>query len=177
MRLVQVLAAVVATCGLVAGCGGSASGAAVVSPGAVAVVAPAGPTVSDQLQFTAQTVDGREFSGQSLVGKPSVLWFWAPWCTTCQAEAPGVARVARAHPAVTFVGVAAQDQVPAMRGFVAKYGLSFTHLADLDASVWRRFGVTVQPAFAFVKPDGSVEVVKQALSEQQLSARLAGLGG
>ncbi len=25
-----------------------------------------------------KTVDGKDFSGQSLAGKPAVLWFWAP---------------------------------------------------------------------------------------------------
>jgi hypothetical protein len=35
-----------------------------------------------QRSFTAKTVDGKEFSGESLTGKPAVLWFWAdelPW--------------------------------------------------------------------------------------------------
>jgi hypothetical protein len=33
--------------------------------------------VPDQLKFTAGTMDGGEFSGESLAGKPAVLWFWA----------------------------------------------------------------------------------------------------
>ncbi|GAC1401751.1 MAG: protein disulfide oxidoreductase [Mycobacterium sp.] len=135
----------------------------------------AGQPVAEQLQFTAKTINGQDFSGQSLARKPAVLWFWAPWCTTCQGEAPGVAKAARANPAVTFVGVAAQDQVPAMQNFVAKYGLGFTNLADLDGSIWRQFGVTIQPAFAFISPDGSVDVVKRTLSEQDLAARISTL--
>lgn len=146
----------------------------------VAVVAVFGfgsPTASatELLQFTAKTVDGQDFSGQSLAGKPAVLWFWAPWCTTCQGEAAGVAKAAKANQAVTFVGVAALDQVAAMRNFVAKYGLDFTNLADVDGSVWQHFGVTIQPAFAFIGKDGSVDVVKRTLSENDLAQRLATL--
>ena len=38
-----------------------------------------------------------------------------------------------------------------MKDFVAKYEMTgFPHIADLDASVWRRFGVSAQPAFAFI---------------------------
>ncbi|MDQ3689795.1 MAG: protein disulfide oxidoreductase, partial [Chloroflexota bacterium] len=81
-----------------------------------------------------------------------------------------------ANTGVTFVGVAAQDEVPAMQKFVSKYKMdSFAHLADLDASVWTRFGVTAQPAFAFIGADGSVDVVKGTLSEQDLVARVGAL--
>jgi thiol-disulfide isomerase/thioredoxin len=140
--------------------------------------APNTATGTEQLRFTAKTVDGKDFSGQSLAGKPAVLWFWAPWCPVCQREAPTVAKVAQANTAVTFIGVAAQDKVPAMREFVAKYHMeSFTHLADLDASVWTRFGVTAQPAFAFIGKDGTVDVVKGTLSEQDLTARVSTLAG
>jgi thiol-disulfide isomerase/thioredoxin len=129
-----------------------------------------------QLDFTAQTLDGRPFAGASLKGRPAVLWFWAPWCPTCQKDAPLVARVAAAHPAVTFVGVGAQDQLDALREFTAKYGVDgFTELADTDAAVWARFGVTRQPAYAFVSPDGQVEVVKGSLPEADLNARVQAL--
>lgn len=156
MKLVRSLGLVIAAFALVAGCG---------SPGTAAA--------AEQLRFTVQTVDGKDFSGQSLAGRPAVLWFWAPWCPVCQREAPTVAKVAQANTGVTFVGVAARDEVPAMQEFVSTYKMdSFAHLADLDASVWTRFGVTAQPAFAFIGADGSVDVVKGTLSEQDLTARV-----
>ncbi|CPY69701.1 Soluble secreted antigen MPT53 [Mycobacteroides abscessus] len=93
------------------------------------------------LNFTAQTIDGADFAGSSLAGKKAVLWFWAPWCPTCKKEAPDLQKATTAHPDVTFVGVAAQDQVPAMRDFVTKYGLTFIQLADTDAKVWALYDV------------------------------------
>ena len=179
MKLVRSLGLVIVAFVLVAGCGSPAntgSQAGDTPEAAPNTAAPGTATVAEQLRFTAKTLDGKDFSGQSLAGKPAVLWFWAPWCPTCQREAPTLAKAARANPGVTFVGVAAQDQVPAMKDFVTKYDLgSFTHLADLDASVWARFGITLQPAFAFIGSDGSVDVVKGTLSEQDLSARLGTL--
>lgn len=143
-----------------------------------APVAPATPAAAEQLRFTAKTVDGAEFSGQSLAGKPAVLWFWAPWCPICQGEAPGIADAAHTHPQVSFVGVAGLDQPPAMHEFVARYRLgSFPHLADVDGAVWKRFGVTQQPAYAFIHPDGTVQVEKRPLTEQELAARLTTLAG
>jgi len=135
------------------------------------------PAPADQgLAFTSRTLEGAAFDGRSLAGRPAVLWFWAPWCSVCRAEAPTIARAAAQHPEVTFIGVAALDQVPAMQQFVATQQLGgFRHLADTDTSVWRRFGITQQPAFAFVAPDGSVEVVKTTLSEPDLAQRLDAL--
>lgn len=174
--------ALLGTVGLVAGCGGTggdaASAASRVPPAEQAAPsgAPADPAVPTELDFTAKTVGGPEFSGQSLAGKPAVFWFWAPWCPTCQREAPDVAKVARANPDATFVGVAALDQEPAMREFVDKYDVGFfTNIADVDGAVWQRFGVTAQPAFAFVGADGAVDVVRGTLGEPALSTRVSTL--
>jgi thiol-disulfide isomerase/thioredoxin len=134
--------------------------------------------VPAQLRFSAETLGGQPFSGKSLVGKPSVLWFWTSWCPQCQREAPMVSRVAAANPAVTFIGVAAHDQVSAMQAFVAKYRLGgFTELADTDGMVWAKFGVTHQPAYAFVDSHDNIDVVKGSLPESQLIQRVRALTG
>lgn len=132
--------------------------------------------VPEQLRFTAKTVDGKDFSGESLAGKPALLWFWAPWCPNCQAEAPTIAAAAASAGDVAFVGVAAQDEVPAMRDFVQRYDLgSFPHIADTGADVWKRFGVTYQPAYAFVSADGTIETETAQLDKDELLARIGEL--
>ncbi|QRZ07586.1 redoxin family protein [Mycolicibacterium austroafricanum] len=135
-----------------------------------------GGYVPAHLDFTATTVDDQQFSGQSLAGKPVAIWFWAPWCPVCQREAPMVAQAASTNPDVTFVGVGALDQAPAMREFVDRYAAGdFTQLADTNAAIWAKFGVTQQPAFAFINPDGDVDVVHGTLSDAELRERLAAL--
>ncbi|PZS21881.1 MAG: thiol:disulfide interchange protein [Pseudonocardiales bacterium] len=174
MKSIRLFGFLIVSLALVAGCG-SAAGAGAPASGTLGPARNAAAG-AEALQFTATTLQGSQFAGQSLAGKPAALWFWAPWCAVCQHEAPSVAKAAQANPGVTFVGVAAQDQLPAMKEFVAKYHMgSFTHLADLNGSVWQRFGVTQQPAFAFIRPDGTVDVVKGTLSEQALTERLHGL--
>lgn len=169
MRPIRLLLLLVAALALVTACSTSAAPPSA-SPAASA------SSGSDALAFNSRTLAGAEFTGQSLANKPAVLWFWAPWCSTCQAEAPTIAQAAAQHPNVTFVGVAALDQVPAMNQFVANYQLGgFTHLADMDTSVWRHFGVTEQPALAFLAPNGTVQVVKGTMSEPDLAQRLAAL--
>ncbi|MGC7100995.1 protein disulfide oxidoreductase [Amycolatopsis lurida] len=188
MKLFRSVGLVLATFVLIAGCGTPAdtggqpgtppAPATPAAPGTTGTTEPAAAAVPEQLRFDVKTVDGKDFSGQSLAGKPAVLWFWAPWCPVCQREAPTVAKAAQASTGTTFVGVAAQDEVPAMKDFVAKYQLgTFEHLADLDAAVWQRFGVTKQPAFAFISADGSVDVVKGTLSEEDIATRVSALSG
>ena len=69
------------------------------------------------LQFRAETVDGRPFSGASLAGKPVVLWFWAPWCPTCRSQIPQVQDLAaRYGDRVGVVGVGSLDDRSRDRG-------------------------------------------------------------
>ena len=167
----------VAVAMVIAACGSPETRSGATSaPAASPRTAGQAATVPAQLQFSARTLGGQTFSGASLAGKPAVLWFWAPWCPTCQQEAPALAKVAAANPRVTFVGVAARDQVPSMQSFVDKYHLGgLTQLADTDGAVWAKFGITRQPAWAFVGADGSVDVVKSRLTESQLAERVSGL--
>ncbi len=119
---------------------------------AVALISTAAPrarAADDRLQFTGTTLSGAPFNGASLQGKPAVLWFWAPFCPFCNAEAPGVAQVAAANPGVTFVGIAGHSDVGAEQGFVSKYGLNSTNLNDADGSIWARYNVRWQPAYVF----------------------------
>ncbi|MBV9847257.1 MAG: redoxin domain-containing protein [Kutzneria sp.] len=133
----------------------------------------------EQLRFTAKTIDGKDFSGESLAHRPAVLWFWAPWCPTCRAEAPTMHDVVKANAGkITFVGVAALDKVPAMQDFVREHDLGeMTTIADTDEAVWNRFGVKAQPAYAFVSADGHVDVVPTRMSAAELSSRISALRG
>jgi thiol-disulfide isomerase/thioredoxin len=145
---------------------------------AFALVSPPAAVADDRLQFSGTTLSGAPFSGSSLVGRPAVLWFWTPWCPFCNAEAPGVSRVAAANPDVTFVGVAARSDIGAMQGFVDKYRLNFTNLNDADGSIWARYNVPWQPAYVFYRPDGSSTFVNNpsaAMPQQELSDRVAAL--
>ena len=179
MRIRYAVAVLGAAVSVAVGCGGSVGTTESVTAGTAPSVASEASSVAPvpaQLDFVAQTVGGQEFSGQTLAGKPAVFWFWAPWCPTCRREAPEVAEAARANPDATFVGVAALDQQPAMQEFVDRYGLDFfTNIADIDGAVWQRFGVTAQPAFAFVTADGSVDVVPGTLGAPALNTRISTL--
>ncbi len=156
------MALVLAACGSGAGESGGSTG----SGGA------SGPPT-----FATQTLSGAKIDSASFKGKPTVLWFWAPWCTICRAEAPDVAEAAKAFKGkVDLVGVAGRGEVPAMKAFVSETGTGgFTHAVDTDGTIWTDYGVAAQPAFAFIDAKGSVKVVVGSLGKADLEKQMQAL--
>ncbi len=169
---------------LVSACGGSATTTATQPGGDPGSGSPsASPSASggssQEASFTATTLKGASFDFADLSGRPTVLWFWAPWCTICRAEAPGVAKVvAGLGSDVTVLGVPGRGEEPAMRAFVKDTGVGgFEHVVDASGEIWSAFGVVSQPAFAFIDADGNAEVVNGALSGEELESRARALLG
>lgn len=120
--------------------------------------APAGSTSSARYDVSASTVDGADWDGADLAGKPAVLWFWAPWCPTCRAQVSGVGELARTHgDDVAVVGVGAQDDADAIAEFASSVDPAVTNLSDVDGSVWRHFEVTAQSTYLVLDADGEVQ--------------------
>ncbi|MBQ1047732.1 redoxin domain-containing protein [Micromonospora sp. C51] len=113
---------------------------------------------TDSYDFTVPTLDGGNFDGRSLAGKPALLWFWAPWCPTCLGQAQPVTDLAtRYQGRVAVVGVAGLDKVPAMHDFVRMAKLAgFPQLADEQGVVWKRFRMTEQSTFVVLDSQGTV---------------------
>jgi peroxiredoxin len=112
--------------------------------------------VPEALNFTATTVDGKPFDAKTLADKPTVLWFWAPWCPTCKGQAAATAEVASDYQGkANVVGVAGLDKSAAMRAFVSDTGTgSFPHLSDEKGEVWKRFEITQQSVYVILDQTG-----------------------
>ena len=59
---------------------------------------------------------------------------------------------------LAIVGIAGRDDQGPMVDFVNKYSLPFPNGADLDLTVWKKFRVRGQPAWVFIKPDGTAKL-------------------
>ncbi|MEU8659754.1 TlpA family protein disulfide reductase [Actinoplanes philippinensis] len=177
----------VAAIGVVAGCADgsppaapppvpatTASAATGTASGNASSTAPEpGRPVPAVLGFSGTTLDGAAFDGAGLAGKPSVFWFWAPWCPKCQSEGPAVAKVAQKYGGrVTVVGVAGLDRsTQKMTEFVDRTGTSgITHLDDRTGALYKHFRVTSQSSYLFVDGDGNTESATGPLTEDRLSS-------
>lgn len=132
----------------------------------------AGSTAS--YDFTGETIGGGSYDGQQLAGKPTVLWFWAPWCSTCRAQAGNVMRIAEDYEGqVNVVGVGGLADAADIREF-AETVVGPEHLIDVEGKVWRHFGVTAQSTYVVLDADGDV-VTDGYLDDDVLSAQVAEL--
>ena len=129
------------------------------------------------LDFTSETVDGQPFDGTTLAGKPTVFWFWAPWCPTCRAQISGVSELAETYgDEVNVVGVGSLDEQEAIEGFAAEVSPDVTLLSDPDGAVWRQFGVTAQSTYLVLDETGT-EQASGYLDDAELAALVEDLAG
>jgi thiol-disulfide isomerase/thioredoxin len=122
--------------------------------------------VPEQLTFTASLLgSGEEFDASTLAGTDAILWFWAPWCPSCQAEAPLLVDALSQLPeGVTVYGVPGQSDTDSMQAFVDEYGVDgIEHIVDADGTIWANFLVATQPAWVLIDDDGSIRTIPGSL--------------
>lgn len=139
---------------------------------------PSFATNKTKLTFTAKTVDGKNYSSRVLVNKkPTVIWFWAPWCAICKNESAYIVAAAQKYKGkVNFLGVGALGSSEEMVEFVTHTNTSiFPNLNDAEGKLWNRFGVVIQPTLLFVDAKGKITSKVGPSDEEFLSKQLATL--
>ncbi|MFC8274124.1 redoxin domain-containing protein [Streptomyces sp. NPDC057271] len=135
--------------------------------------------VPEALRFTGTTVDGKPFDAAALAGKPTVLWFWAPWCPTCKAQGPETARVAAQFQGkANVIGVAGLDKSQAMKDFVTdtKVG-GFPNLSDEAGDIWKKFEITQQSVYVILDKSGKTVFTGSLPAGKGLADKISPLVG
>jgi thiol-disulfide isomerase/thioredoxin len=135
-------------------------------------------TNKTKLTFTAKTVDGKNFSSKVLANKkPTVIWFWAPWCAICKNESAYIVAAAKKYKGkVNFVGVGALGSTEELADFVSHTETSiFPNLDDAEGKLWSRFGIVIQPTILFVDAKGKITSKVGPSDEEFLSKQLVTL--
>jgi thiol-disulfide isomerase/thioredoxin len=91
---------------------------------------------------------------------PTVVNFFASWCTPCIAEMPEFEEVFQEVGAeVDFVGVAVSDRTADARRIVEQTGITYRWARDGRGDVANAAAITQMPATMFVDADGEVVTV------------------
>lgn len=110
---------------------------------------------------------------------PVVLWFWAPHCPACAAEASEMTAFAEENAdAVTVIGIGTQDDAGMAADFVDRHDIPFRMLWDETFESWAEFDISSQPASALLAPDGQlIETWTGPLPGERVVDLLAGVAG
>lgn len=164
-RLRRALLAALAALALplaLAGCGTPTTGTGgfVTGDGSITVIAP------DDRQpapvIAGETLDGGQWSSESVEGKVIVYNVWGSWCGPCKAEAPALQSVAeQSADQAVLIGLNTRDLDPAApRAFVRNNGITFRSIFDPDGSVLLAFAgqlpPTAIPSTLLVDPQGRI---------------------
>jgi len=110
----------------------------------------------DQVKALTETVDVSAFETETLKlsddttvtinslidgDKPVVLWSWAPWCTNCKAEAPGIDEFAKNNPDVQVIGIGASGDLETAKSFIKETGVTTSAMVwTEEVDVWQSLG-------------------------------------
>ena len=125
------------------------------------VVIPAEQRVAAP-DFALPTLDGKNFSLSSQLGKVVVMNVWASWCAPCRAEAPELEHVwtQQRDEGVQFVGLDTRDSSTSAQAFVNRFGITYPQAVDTDGQVQLLFRDTLPaqaiPSTLIVDAQGKV---------------------
>lgn len=110
-------------------------------------------------EFTLPLLDqeGGAISSADLLGRISIINFWATWCPPCHEEHPYLVEISASEPGVQFIGVNYKDDLDEARLFLDEKGSPFEKvIVDLNGSLGIDFGVAGAPETFIVDSFGTI---------------------
>jgi thiol-disulfide isomerase/thioredoxin len=107
-------------------------------------------------------------------GQPVIVNFWGSWCTPCVEEMPDLQRVHESlGDQVAFLGVNVNDSVEAATRMVARTGVTYDLVRDVDGELGRALDVTTFPTTFLIDADGTVvDVSHREISAERLCEKI-----
>jgi len=102
--------------------------------------------------WSATSQNGKEIHSSALIGKVTIITFWATWCIPCIVEIPTLHDLVQKYQknGLAVVGVSVDAQSPAMlQAFVNKFKMNYT-VAMYNPGMMSDFGVGSTVPMTFV---------------------------
>jgi len=91
--------------------------------------------------------------------KPTLVHFWATWCSICRTEQGNIAAIAHDHPNTITVAMNS-GLTNEVKRYMQEQGIDFPTVNDPDGSISEAWGVHAVPASFIIAPDGKIQFVE-----------------
>jgi peroxiredoxin len=132
-------------------------------------------------RFDLRGLDGSRYTESNLIGRPTLMVFWASWCPVCQVELPKLHEMYKAMEGrgLRVLAVAFSDDEPSIRRYVNNHSqlFDFPVLYDAKDRTAKRFGVFGTPTIYLINGRGEIEYVTWLVEDPALKRKLEALLG
>lgn len=125
--------------------------------------------------FTAPTPSGEELALNDVLGKVTIVDFWAAWCKPCRAENPNVVQVYKKYKekGLSILGVSLDRRAEDWKKAIEDDGLEWNHVSNVDYfdEIAQLYNVNAIPAMFVLDEDGVI--VAKNLRGPALEAKIS----
>lgn len=186
IKLILVLAMLLAGCGASGVAAPAASQPLTVDPGSVVIATGsrmlesvgAVPRVGDSTpDFEYTLADGTPVRLSELRGKKVIVNFWATWCAPCRLEMPTLQAAHEQYgEELVVLGINLIESPNDIVPFGQEFGITFPLIANRSGDIRDAYGALSIPVTYFINSDGSVaERHLGVVDKQFIDEQLAGM--
>jgi len=127
-------------------------------------------------RFDLPGLDGKRYTESYLLGRPTLVVFWASWCPICQEEFPKLHELFEEAKdrGLQVLAIGFSDDEESIRHYVDTHSqlFDFPVLYDPKDDVAKRFGVVGTPMIYLVNKRGEIEYTTWLIEDPALTRKM-----
>jgi cytochrome c biogenesis protein CcmG, thiol:disulfide interchange protein DsbE len=110
------------------------------------------------LDFTLETVSGKEVALKDFEGKPMILFFFTTWCPYCRQKIAALPETYQQYKkeGIEFLLIDLGESRYKVKSFVDDKKLPYDVLLDIKTEMTQAYGIVGVPTFVLIAKDGHV---------------------
>jgi thiol-disulfide isomerase/thioredoxin len=132
-------------------------------------------------RFHAKTMEGQNFTNESIKGKVVLFEFWTTWCGYCLGEAPFVDQIAQEFKdkGLIVLAVDVGESKKTVKKYLAEHPRSCPIVLMEDTNLAAMYAATVYPIYVLIDRDGYIAGTQRGAAGEMALRRFmtrAGIG-